>query len=282
MKLKGGKLKTDKRKYIFKQWKKLWDSFPPENWKGHEFIGVQKEAGYLREQWKYQEKLSVRDCSSDAFAKCWLFGVGKSKVKVELEWRQSTTVPYLQGAGPVCQSPCSFLGSWCCSACLGLGGRAAQDSSWSLTASTDAVTGFQCQRATNLGSGTQKWEVADLFQSAAWWSLMIWCRVAEPLGRTQLGALPPIISAPSYLFCFSNFGCRLCSKCFRRAEGSFTATKQDARERKCRKWLKRSWGLGILLHCLRATPAYGLLVVLMGFGLCISSSWGLGWEQKLI
>lgn len=50
MKLKGGKLKTDKRKYIFKQCKNLWDSFPPENWQGHEFIRVQKEAGYLREQ----------------------------------------------------------------------------------------------------------------------------------------------------------------------------------------------------------------------------------------
>lgn len=76
-----------------------------------------------------------------------------------------------------------------------------------------------------------------------WWTLMIRCCVAEPLLRTWLCAFPPIISTPSYLSCFTNFGCRLCSKCFQRAEGSFTIAKQasypDAWERKWRKWNRR-------------------------------------------
>lgn len=76
-----------------------------------------------------------------------------------------------------------------------------------------------------------------------WWTLMIRCCVAEPLVRTRLDAFLLIIGAPSYLSCFTNFGCRLCSKCFQGAEGSFTIAKQasypDARERKWRKWNRR-------------------------------------------
>lgn len=76
-----------------------------------------------------------------------------------------------------------------------------------------------------------------------WWTLMIRCCVAEPLVRTRLGAFPPIISAPSYLSRFTNFSCRLYSKCFQGAEGSFTIGKQasypGARENKWRKWNRR-------------------------------------------
>lgn len=39
---------------------------------------------------------------------------------------------------------------------------------------------------------------------------MIRCCVAEPLVRTRLGAFPPIITAPSHLSRFTNFGHRVC------------------------------------------------------------------------
>lgn len=68
---------------------------------------------------------------------------------------------------------------------------------------------------------------------------MIRCCVAELLVRTRLGAFPPIITAPSHLSRFTNFGCRVCSKCLLGVEGSFTITKQasytDGRERKGRE-----------------------------------------------
>lgn len=136
MKLKGGKLKTDKRKCIFKQWKKLWDSFPPYNWQGHEFIGVQKEAGYLCEQWKYPEKLSVRDCFSHVLTKYWFFGLGSPRWS--WDWNggrgpQSYTcmvqILSIRASVPFGHLMLFF-------STPGLGGRTAKDSSWSLPAST--------------------------------------------------------------------------------------------------------------------------------------------------
>lgn len=68
---------------------------------------------------------------------------------------------------------------------------------------------------------------------------MIRCCVAEPLVRTRLGAFPPIITAPSHLSRFTNFGCSVCSECLLGAEGSLTSPKQasypHARERKARE-----------------------------------------------
>lgn len=53
------------------------------------------------------------------------------------------------------------------------------------------------------------------------------CCVAEPLVQAQLGAVPPIITAPSHLSRFNNFGCRVCvqSACWEQ-KGSLTITKQ--------------------------------------------------------
>lgn len=55
------------------------------------------------------------------------------------------------------------------------------------------------------------------------------CCVAEPLVQAQLGAFPPIITAPSHLSRFNNFGCRVYvqSVCWEQ-KGSLTITKQSS------------------------------------------------------